>query len=223
MNQKSRQEPKNNIEKDFYKLMNNSNFDYDCWNILDNWKFVPIFDEFKEITYIGRYWSFFDSRISQLVTTNLIKQDIEEKYNNKLIKLDNQDKFYALKLNTINDQRLSDLKAADNLEKKKNKNKKRLNLLHFSERKSKALRNQKVKAWIEFDEEYSSNIKSLAIKQSHIINLTTRYLNGKIFIFSKVSIKSFLYDLINVFMFPNEEIKKIYAEFKVDWSIFIKT
>ena len=34
--------------------------------------------------------------------------------------------------------------------------------------------------------------------------------------FSKVSIKSFVYDLIDVFMFPNEEIKKIYAEFKVD-------
>ena len=34
--------------------------------------------------------------------------------------------------------------------------------------------------------------------------------------FSKVSIKNFVYDLIDVFMFPNEEIKKIYAEFKVD-------
>ena len=34
--------------------------------------------------------------------------------------------------------------------------------------------------------------------------------------FSKVSIKSFVYDLVDVFMFPNEEIKKIYAEFKVD-------
>ena len=30
MNQKSRQLSKNNIEKDFYELMNNSNFGYNC-------------------------------------------------------------------------------------------------------------------------------------------------------------------------------------------------
>ena len=50
---------------------------------------------------------------------NLTKQDIEEKYYDKLIKLDKEDKFYAIKLNTINDQRLSDLEAAQNFEKKK--------------------------------------------------------------------------------------------------------
>ena len=118
-----------------------------------------------------------DSRIFQFVTTDLIKQDIEEKYNDKLIKLDKEDKFYAIKLNTINDQKISDLEAAANFEKKKNKNKKRLNLVDFSERKSKTLRNKKVKALIDFDEEYSSSIKSLAIKQSDKVNLTTRYLN----------------------------------------------
>ena len=133
-----------------------------------------------------------------------------------MIKLDKEDKFYAIKLNTINDQRLSDLEAAENFEKKKHKKKKKLNLVHFSERRSEALRNQKVKALIDFDEEYSSSIKSLAVKQNDKVNLTTRYLNGKMLMFSKVSIKSFVYDLIDVFMFPNEEIKKIYAEFKVD-------
>ena len=85
--------------------MNNSNFGYDCQNNLGNCKFVPIFDQFKEITYIGRYCNFFGSGIFQFVTTDLIKQDIEEKYNNKLIKLDKEDKFCAIKLNTINDQR----------------------------------------------------------------------------------------------------------------------
>ena len=52
MNQKSRQETKNPIEIHFYKLMNNSNFGYDCRNNLGNCQFIPIFDEFKEITYL---------------------------------------------------------------------------------------------------------------------------------------------------------------------------
>ena len=140
-----------------------------------------------------------------------------------MIKLDKEDKFYAIKLNTINDQKLSDLEAASNFEKKKNKNKKRLNLVDFSERKSKTLRNKKVKALIDFDEEYLSSIKSLAVKQSNKVNLTTRYLNGKMLMFSKVSIKSFVYDLIDVFMFPNEEIKKYMLNSKLVDAIFIKT
>ena len=40
------------------------------------------------------------------------------------------------------------------------------------------------------------------------MNLTTRFLNGKMLIFSKVSIKSFVYDLIDIFMFPNVEFEK---------------
>ena len=47
MNQKSRQKSNNSVEKDFYKLMNNSNFGYDCRNNLDNCKFVPIFDDYQ--------------------------------------------------------------------------------------------------------------------------------------------------------------------------------
>ena len=51
MNQRSRQNAKNSIGKDIYKLMNNSNFRFDCCYNLDNCQFVPIFDEFQEITY----------------------------------------------------------------------------------------------------------------------------------------------------------------------------
>ena len=43
MNQKSRQKSKNNIDKDFYKLMNNSNCGYDCRINFNNYKSVLIF------------------------------------------------------------------------------------------------------------------------------------------------------------------------------------
>ena len=69
---------------------------------------------------------------------------------------------------------------------------------------------------IDFDEEYTSSIKSVAIGKSSKINLTTQFLNGKMLMFSKVSIKSFVYDLIDVFMFPNQEIQEIYQQYQVN-------
>ena len=70
-NQKSRQESKNSVEKDFYQLMNNSNFGYDCRNNIDNCKFVPIFDEYREVPYINRYHKIFDKKVSSFITPDL--------------------------------------------------------------------------------------------------------------------------------------------------------
>ena len=92
--------------------MNNSNFDYDCRNNLDNCKFVPIFDKYKELTYIHRYHDIFDQKISQFVTSELLRADIEEKFNDKLSKLDKEDRFYEIKLQTIKTERLQQLEAA---------------------------------------------------------------------------------------------------------------
>ena len=59
MNQKSRQNAKNSIEEDFFKLMNNSIFGYDCRNNLDNCQFIPMFDELKEVTYLKKILQLF--------------------------------------------------------------------------------------------------------------------------------------------------------------------
>ena len=172
MNQKSRQQSKNSVEKDFYKLMNNSNFGYDCRNNLDNCKFVPIFDEYKEITFINRYHNIFDSKVSQFVTSDLLKADVEEKYNDKLSKLDKEDRFYEIKLQTIKTERLQQLEAAEKFDQQK-KNKKITKLFDFTDSKHEALTNKKVKSLIDFDEEYTCSIKSVAIEKSSKINLTT--------------------------------------------------
>ena len=47
-------------------------------------------------------------------------------------------------------------------------------------RKDEVFQNQQVKSLIDFDDEYSSSIRSVGIKKSQKINLTTRFLNGKI-------------------------------------------
>ena len=126
-----------------------------------------------------------------------------------MIKLDKEDKFYVIRLNSLKAERMSDLEAADNFDKNNKKNKRRLNLIDYTKRKDEALRDQKIKSLIDFDEEYCSSIRSLAVKKSIKANLTTRYLNGKMLMFSKISLKSFVYNLIDVFMFPNNVTKNI--------------
>ena len=113
MNQKLRQESNNSVEKDFYKLMSNSNFGYDCRNNLDNCKFVPICDEYQKITFFGRYCILLDPKVTQFVTSDLLKQDIEAKFNDKLSKLDKQDPFYQIKLQTIKNERLQQIESVE--------------------------------------------------------------------------------------------------------------
>ena len=102
MNQRSRQNAKNSIEKDFDKLINNSNFGYDCRNDLNNCQFVPIFDELPEITYLKRYYNYFDSKVTSFIPSHLIRQEVEEKYNDLLMKLSKQNKYYEIKLSALN-------------------------------------------------------------------------------------------------------------------------
>ena len=216
MNQKSRQKSKNNVEIDFYKLMNNSNFGYDCRNNIDNCQFVPIFEEYKEISYINRYHNIFDKRVSSFITPDILKHKAEEDYNGKLMKLDKEDRFYEIKLQTLNAERRSSLESAEIFEKNWIRNKKRKTLHDYGTRKDEVFRNQQIKSLTDFDEDYSSSIRSVAVQKSLKVNLTTRFLNEKMLMFSKISVKSFVYDLIDVFMFPNEEIQKLYNKHKIN-------
>ena len=68
INKISRQNAKNPIENHFCKLMNNTNFGYDCRNKLDNCQFVPIFDVMNEVTYLKKYYNYFDKEVSKFVT-----------------------------------------------------------------------------------------------------------------------------------------------------------
>ena len=59
MNQVSKQKAQTGVEKDFYKLMNNTNFGYDCCNNANNCYFSPIYDELEELMHAKRYQNVF--------------------------------------------------------------------------------------------------------------------------------------------------------------------
>ena len=67
MNQKSRQNAKNVIKKNFFKFMSNANFGFDCRNNTNNVTFEPIIDEINEISYIKKYYSPFDTKVSGFI------------------------------------------------------------------------------------------------------------------------------------------------------------
>ena len=121
MNQKSRQNAKNSIEKDFFKLMNNANFRYDCRNNLDNCQFIPIFEEMNEVTYLKRYYNYFDKEVSKFVSSHLIRAEVEEKYNDSITRLSKDNKFYQVKLTALKAEKQENLEIVEAFEKKNKK------------------------------------------------------------------------------------------------------
>ena len=74
------------------------------------------------------------------------------------------------------------------------------------------LKIKKIKTMIDFDKNQCNSIKSIAIKGNTTIEVTSRFIKGKMLMSSKVSIRSFVYDLIDVFCFSNETVNEIYCK-----------
>ena len=57
MNQKARQKATYSVQQDFYKLLNNSNFDIDCRNNnINNWILELIYEKINEIVFFFRFY-----------------------------------------------------------------------------------------------------------------------------------------------------------------------
>ena len=95
MNKKSRQTATSSVEKDFYKLLNNSNFGIDCRNNIDNCTLEPIYDDFSEIAYIKNYTTIFnDETLRDFFSPPLLRQEIIQTYDAKIFALNKEDPTY---------------------------------------------------------------------------------------------------------------------------------
>ena len=65
---------------------------------------------------------------------------------------------------------------------------------------------------IEFNTEYACNIRALGVKENNQIKPTNRFFSGRMVMFAKLSLKSFIYDLIETLAFPNAKTREIYVK-----------
>ena len=70
---------------------------------------------------------------------------------------------------------------------------------------------------IEFNDHKAVFIKSIAVKKRSSIKLTTRFMSGKLIMFAKLSLKSFIYDIIETFCFPDDNVRGIFKKYRIEW------
>ena len=80
----------------------------------------------------------------------------------------------------------------------------------FEMQVSDMIKNKKVKTMIDFDKRESNSIESIVVNSSTMLDVSTRFCKGKMLMFAKMSLKLFVYDIIDVFCFPDDKVKGIF-------------
>ena len=190
--------------------MNNANFGYDCRDNPNNAKFQPIIDEVNEITYIKKY-NLLDDRISKFVNSNVLEHQINQQFEQNISTVKLDDPYKTVYIKTFESQKNEELDALKCLKEKK----KTTTTKHFDSQVEDVVENKKIKTMIEFDNDCNS-IKSIIVSENTTVDISTICINGKMLMFAKVLLKSFVYDIIDVFSFPYEEIRAVYNQYDIE-------
>ena len=115
---------KSSAEKDFYKLLNNSNFGNDCRNNIGNCKTELLYNGLDEIHYIKKFINIFqNSRYREFFSIDLLKKRVNNEFKEKCGQLDKSDPFYNSIHESLTQKLDEDLEAIEMFGRRKNKRK----------------------------------------------------------------------------------------------------
>ena len=75
---------------------------------------------------------------------------------------------------------------------------------------------RKTKMLIDFNNRESASIRSFAVRKRDKIKVTNCFMSGKLLMFAKLSLKSFIYDVAETFCFPDQTVTEIYKNYMIE-------
>ena len=164
MNQKSRQKAKSSVERDFFKLLNNSHFGIDCRNNIDNCILEPLYNDFTEISYIKKFTTIInEDTFRNFSSPALLREEIIQTFQSKIFALNKDEPTYEARKKYYERQMEEELDGVDLFEK--NKKVKKRKFKEIDEKITDCLDPRKTKMVIEFNDRESDSIKSFAVKK----------------------------------------------------------
>ena len=107
-----------------------------------------------------------------------------------------------------------ELVSVDSYEK--NKKVKKRQFKEIDQKITDCLDPRKTKMVVEFNNRESASIKSFSVKKRNEIKVSTRFMSGKLLMFAKLSLKSFIYDLAETFCFPQKKITDLHKKYMIE-------
>ena len=145
----------------------------------------------------------------------MLEQEIEQNFQQQIANVKHDDPFRSAKTISIKNHNKEDLDKLESLKKNERKSKKWKLTRDVEAKLGDSFKNKKLKTLIDFDKNECNIIKSKAVKGSTIVDVTWRFIKWKMLMFAKISFKSFLYKLVNFFLFMTEEVRKIYDQLDI--------
>ena len=101
---------------------------------------------------------------------------------------------------------------------KKNKNRRRKRKFKDVDEKIEECQDpRKTKVVVELNNHESASIKSFAVKNHSSVKLTSCFMSRKLLMFAKLSLMSFIYEVIETFCFPDENVREIFEKYRIEW------
>ena len=177
---------------------------------------APLYDEIGEISYIKKFCTIFGNKTYRdFFCPSVMREEICHEFNTKL-SFNKNDPTYQARKEYLENKMEEDFDAVDPFEQNLKKGRKKRKFQDIDSKIADAVDSRKTKMILEFNNQESASIKSFAAKKNDCVKVTTRFLPGKMLMFAKLSLMSFIYEVLETFCFPDENVREIFKKYGIE-------